>query len=193
MKRLLIIFFAIALPAMANAQEIRRIESEIALGTAVSGGAGEFSKMCYGELGLAEVRLNLKEKPYDFGVQVGANLLVRENDISKTDVGFTSLDFLAVTDYNSELSDDIRWFAGLGAGLMYCDENSHTELNTNGGYWQTFTSSGGDEFTLCVMPRVGIEVWNHLRITAFYRIQEPANRHLGLSIGLVIGGGMTRL
>lgn len=39
------------------------------------------------------------------------------------------------------------------------------------------------------MPRIGVELLHHLRVTLDYKFQEKANRHIGLTLGVVFGGG----
>ena len=68
----------------------------------------------------------------------------------------------------------IKPFVGLGLGVAWSD------INADG-------SRKGTHFA--VMPRVGVELSHHLRITLAYKIFERANNHLTLSLGYVFGGG----
>lgn len=54
--------------------------------------------------------------------------------------------------------------------------------------WGGF-STGNKTASFCFMPRVGVELFHHLRITLDYKLQEKANRHVGISLGVVFGGG----
>lgn len=42
---------------------------------------------------------------------------------------------------------------------------------------------------LAFMPRIGVELWNHLRVSLALTAQEKANNQYTINIGAVFGGG----
>ena len=86
---------------------------------------------------------------------------------------------MAVADYNLHLTPKVALFAGAGIGGAYV-------LRTAEGAVSDTPSS--DCAAFCVMPRVGCECWNRLRVTLGYMCTERANRHLSLTFGIAIGG-----
>lgn len=87
---------------------------------------------------------------------------------------------MAVADYNLHLTPKVALFAGAGIGGAYV-------LRTAEGAVSDTPSS--DCAAFCVMPRVGCECWNRLRVALGYTCTERANRHLSLTFGIAIGGG----
>ena len=47
----------------------------------------------------------------------------------------------------------------------------------------------GDTAKLCLMPRVGMEFFNRMRLTAAYMVGPNTQNTFNLSLGIVIGGG----
>ena len=93
---------------------------------------------------------------------------------------FMMFSLMAVADYNLHLTPKVALFAGAGIGGAYV-------LRTAEGAVSDTPSS--DCAAFCVMPRVGCECWNRLRVTLGYTCTERANRHLSLTFGIAIGGG----
>ena len=66
-------------------------------------------------------------------------------------------------------------FVGVGIGDVKCDVIQGSE--------------GREGMSLMVVPRVGVELWNHLRLTADLRLARKGYNTVGISIGYAFGGG----
>ena len=76
--------------------------------------------------------------------------------------------------------------AGLPAEIVIGHKTGSSDRTAEGAVSDTPSS---DCAAFCVMPRVGCECWNRLRVTLGYTCTERANRHLSLTFGIAIGGG----
>ena len=65
-------------------------------------------------------------------------------------------------------------FVGVGLGVAWSEVNADN-------------SPHGAHFAF--MPRVGVEVARHIRVTVAYKVFEKANNHLAISVGYAFGGG----
>lgn len=83
-----------------------------------------------------------------------------------------------VTDYNFQQGEDISFF--IGAGLGYTTSDHYNPFNYGYDRYSTFH----------FMPRVGMELLNRVRLTAYYNTykHEDETGGLGLSAGFVFGG-----
>lgn len=167
---------------------VRRFEGEI--GTGLVWGTGKLGcdEIDLGATIYAEARYNLRRLPLDVGLQVASSIFHRD----AYNVGrepFKSGTIMAVADYNFRRMSNASFFAGVGVGyaaqLSTAPFVFDDSLPNN---WSGF-STGDARGSFCVMPRVGVELWRHLRITAAYKVAEKANCHFDLTIGVVFGGG----
>ncbi|MBR5491637.1 MAG: hypothetical protein IKV77_00730 [Alistipes sp.] len=169
MKRLLFVLFAL-LPMCSFAQEVevRRVEGSISLGASFF--EDSFYESTAGEIGLlssVELRYNLRNVPMDVGVM--SMMDIRGGDCELCNGSWKSdLSFLAVSDYNFRRGKRVSYFAGVGVGATFYDANTTK---------------------LCVMPRVGMEFFNHLCLTMAYMAGPNAKNTLNLTLGVAIGGG----
>lgn len=124
----------------------------------------------------AEVRYNFYQAPVDLGLQFSLCTFNRGERTNNTasNYSFNSQTLLITSDYNFFQTRLASLFVGMGAG---CAWNNINQDNTRSG------------FNPCVAPRIGVEIANHLRITATYKFYEKANNHLLLSVGFAFGGG----
>jgi hypothetical protein len=76
--------------------------------------------------------------------------------------------FLVVSDYNFRRGRKVSYFVGAGVGTTIYD---------------------GVTAKLCLMPRVGMEIFNRMRLTAAYMVGPNAKNTLNLAVGIAIGGG----
>lgn len=83
---------------------------------------------------------------------------------------------------------NVSFFAGAGVGYAFLDNSAPVVFDDTQSNWGGF-STGSRSGSLCFMPRIGVELFHHLRVTFDYKLQERANRHFGLSLGVVFGGG----
>ena len=169
MKRLLFVLFAL-LPMCSFAQEVevRRVEGSISLGASFF--EDSFYESTAGEIGLlssVELRYNFRSVPMDVGVMSMND--IRAGDCELCNGSFEgNVTFLAVSDYNFRRGERVSYFAGVGVGATFYN---------------------ADTTKLCIMPRVGMEFFNHLRLTMAYMAGPNAKNTLNLTLGVAIGGG----
>ncbi|MCM1218769.1 MAG: hypothetical protein NC548_30155 [Lachnospiraceae bacterium] len=188
MKRLLLLFtlFGI-LTTSAQQREVRAIEVE--LGVGMTSGAVRlqsvgFDKNRTGETGFIEIRYNWKRLPIDVGFHIGGTIFGREMRESGEKLNFSSGNFMLTSDYNYRRNSNCSLFAGLGIGMATFGNSAEMQYVGDGGY-----TDNGSSGSFCVMPRVGVELFHRLRLTCAYVIEEQANRHFSLTLGIAIGGG----
>lgn len=158
--------------------EIRAVEFEIGGGVVF----GNYMKNFVNDGGLSlfiETRYNIPELPFDIGLQASVSSYGGNNNgYDVTNRG----SLITFVDYNFRYFKKIDFFAGLGVGMGMTD----------------FKYMFGDrrnvslDRTLVVNPRVGIELFHHLRITAEYRLMDRYYSYFGINIGVPIGGGIRK-
>lgn len=122
-----------------------------------------------------ELRCNLPQSHWDLGMYFAAG--GTEEGAPYTEYNRTHLDevttyMLPVIDYNWWRGKNVSCFLGGGMGM------STSRINGN-------TDAG-----LCLMPRVGAEFFNRLRLTADYKWNiDGLYDYLNFSVGFVFGGG----
>ena len=186
---LLALMWVWAVHAQNNAStlEVRRIEGEIGVGLVFATGKLQFDRNNTGATCHAELRYNLQRQPIDVGVQVSGTTFHRESDMAGLK-NFHSWNLLAVADYNYRRGRRVSLFGGLGVGYASIESSAPIMFDNTQPNWGGF-SDGGQRGSFCVMPRIGVEFFNHLRLTLDYKWQEKANRHFSLTLGGVFGGG----
>lgn len=123
-----------------------------------------------------EFRIKQDDSRFDFGLQASGTIIVRE-------IGFRSCNFMGVSDYNIHIKNEAEVFFGLGAGIMFCEDNAG--LEPLGSFY--YASDDPTSATMCIMPRGGVEIGNLMRLSAYYLFEEPANKHFGLTVGVTFG------
>ncbi|MCM1301316.1 MAG: hypothetical protein NC250_00545 [Alistipes senegalensis] len=189
MKKLSLLFVLLCVLTTVSAQqrEVRAIEVE--LGVGLTSGAARlqdvgFDKNRTGETGFIEIRYNWKRLPIDVGFHIGGTIFGREMRESGEKLNFSSGNFMLTSDYNYRRDSNCSLFAGLGIGMATFGNSAELEYVGDGGY-----TDNGSSGSFCVMPRVGVELFHRLRLTCAYVIEEQANRHFSLTLGIAIGGG----
>lgn len=168
-------------------KEAGRIEGEIGGGVAFGSGKSGFDRNDPGATFHAELRYNLRRLSLDVGVQAGGTIFHRTAHRAG-ELKFRSWNILAVSDYNFRRCRKVSLFAGIGLGYAFLDNSApirFDDTQTNWGGFSTGTKTG----SLCFMPRIGIEYWQRLRLTGAYCLEERANSHFSLTLGIVLGGG----
>lgn len=165
---LLIIVFGFATNLSAqNRTDVKRYEFEIGggflLGTDHAGYVG------VGATGKYELRINQLESPLDVGVQLASHLYYSER-YSDMRISYVP-SLMGFLDYNYRPYRLLSFFCGAGAGAGII--NRYEKLRG----------------TFVISPRVGVELFNHLRITLDYTFLPGHYSFFGLSLGAVIGGG----
>ena len=176
----------LALGTESIAQEqVRKLEFEAGLGYSLAMTKEEH----YGSLSaLLELRYNLRHSPWDVGIHYENSVAPLESvdyeALYDTRPGFIptgTIDedihyILPVADYNFHRGERLSYFIGGGLGMSIC----RIEYNPRGSF--------------ALMPRAGVELFNHLRLTLSYKYNSHGVYHyLGLSIGGVLGGGRKRV
>ncbi len=129
----------------------------------------------------AELRLNRPE-PWDVALQFkGANFkhVTTEGMSIKTMIFNPSI----FVDYNIRPSRRTRFFAGIGFGGNFAGNDAYIPAGTNSAFW---IQDHSNDFS--VTPRVGVSVFNFLRVTAEYTVAARGYSRFGVNIGLVLGG-----
>lgn len=176
MKRLITILLNLLLPfILCHAQErVGVIEGEVALGLVGGAGHDSFATSQSGEA-TAEIRFNLPRCPLSLGLQLGVVKYSREEQ-KKYRHEHTTI----YTDYNYRPHRAFNLFVGIGLGYgetVRSASNSSPNSPTNE-FRQHFTFA----------PRLGVELFNTLRLSLESKILTREYTYWGLSLGLVIGG-----
>lgn len=189
-KRITILFIAImsCVATFAQKVEVRRLEGEIGVGL-VNGVSKLTLDGCdAGPRLYAELRYNLRILPIDVGLQFSSAYFHRGADGQAHRLQIKSSNIMAVADYNLFRGRKISLFAGAGVGCGVLNHTAPITITRPDERWSGYTTGDG-KAKFSVMPRFGVEFFNHLRLTLFYTGEEKANNHYGLSIGGVFGGG----
>jgi hypothetical protein len=120
----------------------------------------------------AELRFNINPK-FDVGAQLSMSRFKQEDSY----YGVGSVVMMSpsvIGDYNWRLSEIMNIFVGAGFGLAFDFAGDDV------GY--------ADGLSLEAFPRVGIELYDRVRLTADYRINFSAAGYVGFTIGYVFGG-----
>lgn len=195
MKRLIVVWALLCFmhghaqtgQSAAADRKVGCIEGEIGGGFSFGADKLNFDKNKLGATFYAEARYNLQRIPLDVGVQAGGTIFHRES-VNAGQLKFKTWNVTAVADYNFRRYKKIAFFAGIGLGYASLDHAAPITFDDSQPNWGGF-SAGTKTGSFCFMPRIGVELLHHLRVTLDYRLQEKANRHFGLSLGVVFGGG----
>lgn len=189
MKKLLIAGLALLLWQGIRAQNynaVRRMEYEIGIGLnkghALDGAAAKPRIQLY-----AEIRMNMKDSPFDVSLQGMIGYFDRDKGgdfIWQTDPVWSetmwSRSLVTFADYNFRRWKHIAPFVGLGIGMSAIEEEYGVGAECPERYYDT---------AFVLNPRVGVEFFNHLRITVEYKLMRKEYSFFGFNIGGVFGGG----
>ena len=113
-----------------------------------------------------EARYNFN-KPWDVG--------------AKASIDWAGLQYCVVGDYNIARNKEFSLFCGLGAGLAIVNILDDRDLPDH--------CLSAVQGCFYAMPRVGIEIARHLRLTAALNTYNMRKANLVLSAGIAFGGG----
>lgn len=159
---------------------VRPVEFELCAGVAFPLDHIPASNASSGPILGMELRYNFKNSPMDIGLVLNFTSIYYEfdhvpeeleQDNHTTMIGFT-------TDYNFRQGRNVNPFIGVGLGLGVHDALLDVVEDTN-------DCNNTVEFS----PRVGVELWRHLRLTLGANISCKYYNSVGLTVGYVIGGG----
>ena len=171
----------------AAARKVGRVEGEIGGGISFGADKLNFDKNKLGATFYAEARYNVQRLPLDVGLQAGGTIFHRES-VNAGQLKFRTWNVMAVTDCIFRRQGNISFFAGIGLGYAFLNHSAPIAFDDSQPNWGGF-STGTRTGSFCFMPRIGVELFHHLRVTFDYKLQERANRHFGLTLGVVLGGG----
>lgn len=165
MKKVVLILTSLLLYNVTFAQTkertIRRFEGEPNFGIATIG----FATLS------VELRYNFNQRPWDVGINSAFD--------------FNGARITAVGDYNFAREKNCSFFVGVGAGWANTDILNIDEAIEECGD----ACCASTQECLCVCPRIGLELFQHLRLTATVNTYNFEEAELLLSLGFTIGGG----
>lgn len=170
MKIFFVLLFFITNPLLG--QEVTKFEVEVAIGPNFGKKNVKGSSIREGVNIILEARCNYTPN-IDFGLQflVGAyDLLYKERG---REVTYRNMILQPVVDYNFRIGKKVSPFVGGGLGMAVID-----------------VDAGYDQFnSICFTPRLGAELFKHLRLTLDYRLLKWNLSFWNCSVGFVLGGG----
>lgn len=171
-------------PLRAQTNSVRPIEFEMHVGaTTPIGGMHDTDKKVGPALGV-EMRYNFKNSPFDVGFAIDlttARYGWKPDEYDRSQSNRTA--FLGFTgDYNFRQGGKVNPFVGMGLGIGIHDALVDVIEETN------------DQTTSfpTISPRVGVELWRHLRLTLVANITCKYYNNVGINVGYVIGGGQKK-
>lgn len=183
MKHIFLTLLAAALPCLAHADNdgVGKMEGGISVGSTLPLGGGYGGKIKPGTVLNGELRYNFANTGWDCGVLLQFNNSLRDFDMADDSYYYQNnlnSSFAVVGDYNFRQGDRINPFAGLGVG---CSIGVISRLQK---YDEDFQSKAAAVF----LPRVGVELFHHVRVTLGAQISRRGFHTLDLSVGFVLGG-----
>ncbi len=166
-----------------NNTNVRRVEFEIGtgviMGHKIDGTTSEGGMQLF-----FETRLNLDNTPFDVGLQALFGYVNRQGDIYGRDHETRYQGLMATfVDYNYRRWKRVALFGGIGVGFAAVNHDiSWVESGR-------ITSALVYDRSFVLNPRIGVELFNHLRFTLEYKLMKREYSFFGLSIGGVFGGG----
>ena len=118
-----------------------------------------------------EYRYNFNQRPWDVGINSAFD--------------FNGGRITVVGDYNFGRNKNSSFFIGLGAGWANTSILNIDEAIEE--YGDSCCASTQD--CLCLYPRIGLELFRHLRLTAAVNTYNFKEAEFLLTIGVAIGGG----
>lgn len=129
-----------------------------------------------------ELRYNTEEQPWDCGVFLQLDAAVRHYDMPNKPGGYwlqtnRTWAYGVTGDYNFRQGYRVNPFVGIGIGAASIDQVGDSK------YWNVEAES-----SFVLMPRAGVELFHHIRLTAHCMIVRRGFHTAALTIGFVIGG-----
>lgn len=173
-RLLLFLFLAAGWLSAAPQCQVGRFEFEAAVGfTHPLGRFVSDSRKPIRALAL-EGRFNFRNHPLDLGLEYYFGKTPRER--APLEWKARVMGYSVFLDYNFRRGTNFSPFVGAGVGLGVCK-------NVNG------EAVGPEGHRFLLSPRLGVELFRHVRLTAFARFAGRSYNHIGLSLGIVLGGG----
>ncbi len=127
-----------------------------------------------------ETRYNFSNIPLDLGLEVSLSVADRDFmiDSEKRQTALRNATFALYGDYSFNIGNKFTPF--IGAGFGYAQMRSMKNYNP----WTT------PHHGITFIPRFGVEIFNHLRLTVDCRILNKYYNTVGLKIGYSFGRGI---
>jgi len=191
-KRIITMLVAafLAFESVAQTTDVRRFEWEVGVGLADGLSSLNLDKCTPGPKLYTELRYNIKALPIDVGIHATSSYFWRSAEqVQNADrLKTTAVNIMAIADYNLRRSKNFSIFAGVGLGLGILDVTAPISFDNTQMNWNGYITGDRAE-RLAFMPRVGVELWNHVRVSLALTAQEKANNQYTINIGVVFGGG----
>ncbi len=165
----------------------RKVNAEIGVGVIYGSQKIGFDKIGAGAYIYAEGRYNFANPHIDAGLHLSGRIFHRESKNAGS-LYFKSYNVMAISDYNLIIAKGVSLFAGAGVGLCICNTSSPIGFDNSKRNWGGFTT-GDKTHSFSFMPRAGVELFYHWRLTFNYKLQEKANTNYGITLGYAFGAG----
>lgn len=183
MKKFAFLLLVFAGGFLGKAQDVQRVEGELYIGMTVPASKFHDGSLKLGpELGL-EVRYNIPESKFDCGIMVDVSTAIYKLKLSAPDSDYSSVfeqsnrsvSYILNGDYNFGQGKKINPYAGLGIGLSINEPVTDVLYDYRG-------------VNFAVRPRIGVELFRHLRVGLHCIINRRGYNAAAISVGAVIGG-----
>ena len=163
--------------AQSNEVEVQRVEGELRVGLTAPLGGFHGGSATVGPAFGVEIRYNIPKSSWDMGFQINATTAVRKFHSSNYtyEQSNRSVNYLLSGGYNFGQGKKVNPFVGAGFGLNFYDAIDDVVYDGSG---KCFTFA----------PRVGVELFHHLRFTLTSNITRTGYSNIEFTIGGVIGG-----
>jgi hypothetical protein len=161
--------------AKASAQKINSVKPfEVEISVGGTYGIGKYvGENQFGPAFAIEGRYNFPQTPIDLGLEIYGGSTTRKYEDSNLSNRILSL--TTYSDYNFMRGKKFSPFIGVGVGIASCKVVQ--------GYY------GNDAVKAIFTPRIGIEIFNHFRVTAYSKLGYRGYNNWGISVGYAFGGG----
>lgn len=181
-KLSLLLGFFLFLTGIVQAQEAReagKFEGEIGAGIPFLGKkyGGTFEP---GWAAYAEGRYNFRSIPVDIGLKFQTGEFYRTWDRAAFNGDYRFYTASVVSHYNFRRTKNVSPFVGCGVGVS---------VFTAHYYDFEVIDCKEHDFAACIAPRIGIEFFHHVRLSAAYLLMNKQYGNMEVSIGVVLGGG----
>lgn len=168
----------------ANAQEVRRFEGEVRIGLTAPVGSYHDGEPIIGSGFGVELRYNFPSSRWDCGLAFNITTAIRSFNIydegcHEYEQSNRSANFMLFGDYNLRQGSKVNPYFGCGIGF-----------SANQAIYDVVYDSSYKSFA--IQPRIGVELFRHLRVGVSLLINRKGYSNSELSLGFVLGGGLKK-
>lgn len=171
---------------ITRAQEMRKIEIDLSYGrTKPINNFHNGEKLFDSDFGL-EIRNHTPDLKWSAGILLNMSTAAYKFYDSSLTAGYfkelnSSLNLMLTGDYNVNKGGWINPFIGIGLGPSICDVSLTDILD------KAILNDSNEGVYCVIRPRVGLELFKHVRISLFSTIVKSGYNNWGISISGVIG------